>query len=91
MELTKEHFDKILTGLATKDDLKAVKSDVAAIKAGMVNLATQKSVDDLSKTVAQIKLTQDNHTMVLGQMVTEKKKKEDKKVISEDRFERLEH
>ena len=68
MELTKEHFDQAVKGLAT-----------------------QESVEDLSKTVDQIKLTQDNHTMVLGQMVTEKKKKEDKKVISEDRFDRLEH
>lgn len=91
MELTKEHFDKVLRGLASKEDLKAIKADVAAIKTGMVRFATQESLEELGETVAQIKSTQDNNTSILEKMATEKKNKDENKTVDAHRFDRLEH
>ena len=90
MELTKEHFDQVLKGLATKDEFKGLGSDVAAIKAGIVNLATQDSLNELANTVAEIKQTVDVHTTALDTLLKAHKTRKDENIISIDRFTRLE-
>ena len=91
MELTKEHLDEVFKSLATKDDLKAIKTDVAALKTGMVHLATQESVDEIKTDLAEMKTTLAAHTTSLDNLLTAKKNKADEKTVSENRFDRLEH
>ena len=67
MELTKEHFDKAVKGLAT-----------------------QESVDELARTVAQVQLTVNGHTTALDQLLTKKQSKEDNTTVSVARFDRIE-
>ena len=61
------------------------------IKTGMAHLATQETVDELTKTVANIEKTVGGHTTSLDQLLTAKKNKADEKTVSADRFDRLEH
>jgi hypothetical protein len=68
MELTKEHFDQAVKGLAT-----------------------QESVDELAKTVAQVQMTVNGHTSALDQILKKKQSKEDNRTVSVARFDRLEH
>jgi uncharacterized protein YoxC len=75
--------------------LKAVEQLLDAklqpIKTGMALLATQESVDELTKTVAEIEKTVSGHTTSLDQLLTTKKNKVDENTVSTARFDRLEH
>jgi hypothetical protein len=61
------------------------------IKTGMAHLATQESLDELAKTVAKIEQTVSSHTTSLDKLLTAKKNKADKEIVSVDRFDRLEN
>jgi hypothetical protein len=50
MELTQEHFDQIVQGLATKNNL-----DGLATKADLLELATQQDLNSLKRDVTEIK------------------------------------
>ena len=93
-ELTLKAIEHLLdTKLNEKLDTKfqSIKAEVAAIKTGMAHLATQESVDDLTKTVAKIEKTVSSHTTSLDKLLTAKKNKADENTVSADRFDRLEH
>jgi uncharacterized phage infection (PIP) family protein YhgE len=93
-ELTLKAIEHLLdTKLNEKLDtkLQSVKAEVAAIKTGITHLATQDSVDELTKTAAKIEKTVSSHTTSLDQLLTAKKNKVDEKTIFAARFDRLEH
>ena len=71
--------------------LQPIKAEVTAIKTGMAHLATQESVDELTKTVANIEKTVSGHTTSLDKLLTAKKNKTDEIIVSAARFDRLEH
>jgi hypothetical protein len=54
------------------------------------NLATQESVDELAKTVAQMQITVNGHTTALDHLLKKKQGKGDDKTVSVARFDRLE-
>ena len=67
MELTKEHFDQAVKGLAMQD-----------------------SLNELIKTVAEVKKIVDVHTTALDTLLTASKNKADAGTVSSERFERIE-
>jgi hypothetical protein len=77
MELTKEHLDEVLKSLATKKDLGA--------------LATSQELAEITTDLAEMKTTLASHTTSLDKLLTAKKTKADERVVSANRFDRLEH
>ena len=81
LELTKEYLDQMVSNLATKKDLH--------------QLATSEELTEVKKTVSQrldkIESTLSTHTAVLEQLLTEKKRRDENRDVTAERFDRLEH
>ena len=88
MQLTKEHLDQALSGIRV--DVSTVKADVSAVKTGISNFATQDSLNELVKTVSEIKKTLEVHTTALDTLLKAHKIKKDENIISAERFTHIE-
>jgi hypothetical protein len=96
-EITKEILQEALKGLATKQDLNAIKTDISGLKAdvagirtGLALLATSEELGAVSSDVAEIKKTVNSHTTSLDSLVKKKTDKEEAKLIESSRLERME-
>jgi hypothetical protein len=69
MELTQEHFDQAIAGLATRADISEIRADVAATKAGMANFATTDDLAKIKSELATIKDTLHTHGSMLDTIV----------------------
>src|ERR1035438_1458183 len=83
-QLTQEHFDEIVAGLASKDDLKAIKS-------GIAHLATQESLNRVSDRLTTIEGILNQHTTTLDAIVKDTSNWSTEMVVMRDRMERYEH
>jgi glycogen synthase len=82
-EITKEHFDQALKGLATKKDLDVILT-------GIANLATQESLNQVSDRLTTIEGILNQHTTTLDAIVKDTSNWNTEMIVMRERMKRYE-
>ncbi len=89
-EITLKAIEKLLDEKFNKQ-ISPIHGEIRGIKTGMSNLATNGELQAFSSRFDSIESTLTAHTAALEQLLTEKKNRDEEKIVNAERFERLEH